>query len=255
MWNPDVYLAFADHRGRPFYDLLARVAAQSPRRVVDLGCGPGNLTATLSARWPEATIEAVDSSQEMVEAARARGLDASLGELEQWVPEPDTDVVLSNAALQWVPTHRELLVRWARQLPAGAWIAMQVPGNFDAPSHAAVRELASSPRWLDALRDIPFRVGKVVDSAAEYAALLADAGCAVDTWETTDVHELTGEHPGLDWITGTALTPVKGALSEADWQEFRRELIPVLDERYPARPDGRTFFPFRRIFVVAQVGG
>ncbi len=80
MWNPDVYLAFADHRGRPFYDLLSRVRAESPRRVVDLGCGPGNLTATLSERWPDAVIEAVDSSQEMVEAARARGLDASVGE-------------------------------------------------------------------------------------------------------------------------------------------------------------------------------
>jgi trans-aconitate 2-methyltransferase len=129
-----------------------------------------------------------------------------------------------------------------------------VPGNFDAPSHTAVRELASSPKWLDALRDIPFRVGKVVDSAAEYAAMLADAGCAVDTWETTYVHELTGEHPVLNWITGTALTPVKGALNEQDWQQFRSELIPMLAERYPVRPDGRTFFPFRRIFVVAQIG-
>jgi trans-aconitate 2-methyltransferase len=257
MWNPDVYLAFADHRGRPFYDLLSRVGAESPRRVVDLGCGPGNLTVTLSERWPDAVIEAVDSSAEMVEAARARGLEASLGEVEAWTPKPDTDVVLSNAALQWVPSHRELLVRWAGELSGhseGAWIAMQVPGNFDAPSHAAVRELASRPKWLDALHDIPFRVGKVVDSAVEYASMLADAGCAVDTWETTYVHELTGEHPVLDWITGTALTPVKDALNDEDWQEFRRELIPMLDERYPARPDGRTYFPFRRIFVVAQVG-
>jgi trans-aconitate 2-methyltransferase len=254
MWNPDVYLAFADHRGRPFYELLTRVGAESPRRVVDLGCGPGNLTVTLSERWPEAVIEAVDSSQEMVDAARARGLDASLGELAVWTPRPDTDVVLSNAALQWVPRHRELLVRWADELPTGAWIAVQVPGNFDAPSHAAVRELASSPKWIDALSDIPFRVGKVVDSAAEYAGMLSDAGCAVDTWETTYVHELTGEHPVLDWITGTALTPVKDALSEEDWQRFRAELVPMLDAEYPARPDGRTFFPFRRIFVVAQVG-
>jgi trans-aconitate 2-methyltransferase len=257
MWNPDVYLAFADHRGRPFYELLSRVGAESPRRVVDLGCGPGNLTATLSERWPDAVVEAIDSSAEMVAAARERGLDASLGELEAWMPKPDTDVVLSNAALQWVPSHRELLVRWAGELSRhseGAWIAVQVPGNFDAPSHAAVRELASSPKWLDALRDIPFRVGKVVDSAPEYASMLADAGCAVDTWETTYVHELAGEHPVLNWITGTALTPVKEALSDEDWQQFRRELIPMLDERYPVRPDGRTFFPFRRIFVVAQVG-
>src|SRR4051794_7451218 len=194
MWNPDVYLAFADHRGRPFYDLLTRVGAESPRRVVDLGCGPGNLTVTLSDRWPDAVIEAVDSSREMVDAARERGLDANLGELEAWTPKPDTDVLVSNAALQWVPEHRELLVRWAGELPTGACIAFQVPGNFDAPSHAAVRELASSSRWINALGDIPFRVGKVVDSAAEYAAMLVDAGCAVDAWETTYVHELTGAH-------------------------------------------------------------
>lgn len=254
MWNPDVYLAFADHRGRPFFDLTSRVRAEAPRRVVDLGCGPGNLTVTLLERWPDAVVEAVDSSPEMVDAALARGLDASLGELESWEPKPDTDVVVSNAALQWVPSHRELLVRWAGRLPTGAWLAVQVPGNFDAPSHEAVRELASHPRWLDALRHIPFRVGKVVDSAVEYADMLADAGCAVDTWETTYVHELSGEHPVLDWITGTALTPVKGALSEDDWQQFRTELIPMLAARYPARSDGRTFFPFRRIFVVAQVG-
>ena len=254
MWNPDVYLAFADHRGRPFYDLLSRVGAESPRRVVDLGCGPGNLTVTLSARWPDAVIEAVDSSAEMVAAARERGVEASVGELETWAPKPDTDIVISNAALQWVPGHRELLVRWAGELAAGAWIAMQVPGNFDAPSHAAVHELASTPRWLNSLRDIPFRVGKVVDSAADYAAMLTDAGCAVDAWETTYVHELTGEHPVLDWITGTALTPVKGVLSEDDWQEFRRELIPILAATYPTRDDGRTFFPFRRVFVVARVG-
>lgn len=254
MWSPDVYLAFADHRGRAFFDLLSRVNAESPRRVVDLGCGPGNLTVTLAQRWPGAVVEAVDSSTEMVAAARERGLEAKVGNLEAWSPEPDTDVVVSNAALHWVPGHRELLVRWAGELSAGAWIAMQVPGNFDAPSHAAVRELASSPRWLDSLRDIPFRVGKVVDSAAEYAGLLTDAGCTVDTWETTYIHELTGEHPVLDWITGTALTPVKSALSEEDWHRFRGELIPILDERYPARPDGRTFFPFRRIFVVAQAG-
>jgi trans-aconitate 2-methyltransferase len=252
MWNPDVYLAFADHRGRPFHELLSRVGAESPRRVVDLGCGPGNLTVTLSARWPDAVVEAVDSSPEMVAAAQERGLAARLGELETWTPAPDTDVVVSNAALHWVPRHRELLVRWARELPGGAWIAVQVPGNFDAPSHAAVRELASSATWVEQLGDIPFRVGKVVDSAAEYAALLTDAGCAVDTWETTYVHELTGEHPVLNWITGTALTPVKRALGDEDWERFRGELIPLLDAHYPVRPDGRTFFPVRRIFVVAQ---
>jgi trans-aconitate 2-methyltransferase len=253
VWNPDVYLAFADHRGRPFFDLVSRVGAKTPRRIVDLGCGPGNLTATLNQRWPEAVVEAWDSSQEMVDAARERGVDAQVGDVRAWVPKPDTDVVVSNATLQWVPVHRELMVRWAGQLGSCSWIAVQVPGNFDAPSHRAVRDLAGREPWLEPLRDIPFREAEVVDSAAGYAELLTDAGCVVDAWETTYIHELTGEHPVLEWITGTALRPVKSALTEEQWQQFRRELIPMLDAAYPPRPDRTTFFPFRRIFVVAQV--
>jgi trans-aconitate 2-methyltransferase len=253
MWNPDVYLAFADHRGRPFFDLLSRVGADKPRRVVDLGCGPGNLTARLTQRWPGAVVEAWDSSPEMVQSARERGVDAGVSDVRDWAPKPDTDVVLSNATLHWVPEHAELLVRWSGQLAAGAWIAMQVPGNFDAPSHEAVRELARREPWVEPLQDLPFREGKVVDTPIGYAELLTDAGCTVDAWETTYVHQLTGEHPVLEWITGTALRPVQSRLTEPQWQEFRAELIPLLDAAYPVRPNGTTFLPFRRIFVVAQV--
>jgi trans-aconitate 2-methyltransferase len=252
MWNPDVYLAFADHRGRPFYDLVSRVRAQTPRRVVDLGCGPGNLTVTLAQRWPGVVVEAWDSSPEMVESARGRGVDAQVGDVRDWFPRSDTDVVVSNATLQWVPGHSELLVRWAGQLASGSWIAMQVPGNFDAPSHRAVRELARRDRWSEPLRDFPFREGQVA-GAAEYAELLTDAGCTVDAWETTYIHELSGEHPVLGWITGTALRPVRNRLDDEQWRQFQQELIPLLEESYPPRPDGKTFFPFRRIFVVAQV--
>lgn len=252
MWNPDVYLAFADHRGRPFFDLLSRVGAQNPRRVVDLGCGPGNLTVSLAQRWPDAVVEALDSSAEMVKAARERGVDARVGDVRAWTPQPDTDVVVSNATLQWVPEHAELLLRWADQLVSGSWIAVQVPGNFDAPSHRAVRELARRDPWSEPLADFPFREGQV-ESPSGYAGLLTDAGCSVDAWETTYIHELGGEHPVLEWITGTALTPVRSRLSDEQWEQFRHELIPMLDAAYPTRADGKTFFPFRRIFVVAQV--
>lgn len=253
MWNPDVYLAFADHRGRPFFDLLSRVNADEPRRVVDLGCGPGNLKATLKDRWPGAVIEAVDSSPEMVEAARERGVEAVVGDIAEWMPQPETDVVVSNAALQWIPGATDLLVRWAGALPPGAWIAMQVPGNLNAPSHQAVRDVAARPRFAEALGDFRFRSPDIVETPVRYAELLTDAGCRVDAWETTYIHELTGETPVLNWITGTALTDVKAALSEEDWQEYRKEIIPVLADAYPMRPDGKTYFPFRRIFVVAQV--
>ena len=252
-WDPDVYLAFADHRGRPFYDLLSRVNAAAPRRVVDLGCGPGNLTLSLGKRWPEAAIEAVDSSPEMVEAARERGVDAVVGDISAWSPNPDTEVVLSNAALQWIPGHVELVVRWAGELAAGSWIAFQVPGNFNAPSHEAVREVARRAEFADLLSDLRFSEGKIVETPVRYAEILSDAGCSVDTWETTYTHELVGETPVLDWISGTALTEVKSRLSPEAYQQYRNQLIPLLAEAYPARPDGRTFFPFRRIFVVAQV--
>ena len=231
---------------------MSRVAAESPRRVADLGCGPGNLTVSLEQRWPNAVIEAWDNSPEMVEAARGRGVDAHVGDVQMWAPQPDTDVVLSNAVLHWVPGHADLLVRWAGQLSPGSWIAMQVPGNFDAPSHEAVRRLARDDRWSELLRDFPFREGQVGEPTG-YATLLTDAGCRVDAWETTYIHELTGADPVLQWITGTALTPVKSRLDETQWQQFREDLIPMLDEAYPMRPDGTTFFPFRRIFVVAQV--
>ena len=255
MWDPDVYLAFADYRARPFYDLLYRVGAQQPRRVVDLGCGPGNLTLQLARRWPDAVVEAVDSSAEMVAAARERGVDATVSDLRTWTPQPDTDVVLSNAALHWVPERDELMVRWADRLAAGAWIAIQMPGNFETPSHSAVRAVARREPYAKALRDTPFRVGTVVETPAHYAELLLDAGCNVDAWETTYIHQLTGEHPVLDWISGTALLPVSERLNEQQYQQFREELIPLLADAYPRRRDGTTFFPFRRVFVVAQVGG
>jgi trans-aconitate 2-methyltransferase len=253
MWDPAKYLAFNDHRSRPFFDLIGRVSAAAPRRVVDLGCGPGHLTEALAQRWPSAAVEASDSSPEMVAATRERGIDAAELDVRDWQPAEDTDVVVLNAVLQWVPAHGELLARWVKQLPHGAWLAFQVPGNFDAPSHARTRELAASPAWVDRLDGLVLREDDAVLDPAGYAGLLSDAGCEVDAWETTYLQRLTGEDPVLEWITGTALRPIRNALSDEDWQAFRTELAPVLRSEYPQRADGTTWFPFRRIFVVARV--
>ncbi|WP_300013114.1 trans-aconitate 2-methyltransferase [Pseudonocardia sp.] len=248
-WDPALYLDFDDHRSRPFHDLLARVGAARSRRVVDMGCGPGHLTAVLAARWPGAAVTAFDSSAEMVAAARERGVEAEQVDVRDWTPAPDTDVVITNAVLQWVPEHPVLLPRWLAALPAGAWFAMQVPGNLDAPSHALVRELLDEPHWRGStdLRD-----GTAVLDPAGYADLLAPA-CAVDAWETTYLQRLTGDDPVLNWISATALRPVRAALPEADYRAFRAELAPRLRAAYPARADGSTWFPFRRVFAVARV--
>ncbi|MCS7476380.1 trans-aconitate 2-methyltransferase [Umezawaea endophytica] len=248
MWDPTKYLAFADHRSRPFHDLVARINTPTPRRVVDLGCGPGNLTETLRPRWPNATLEAFDSSPEMVEAARSRGLDAHVADATAWSPAPDTDVVITNAVLQWIPTHPDLLRRWTAELPTGAWLAMQVPGNFESPSHALVRDQIKTawPSLTDVLRDqIP-----VLDPTG-YADLLS--ACEVDAWETTYLHRLEGPDAILEWITGTALRPIRARLDDQAWTAFRAELAPKLLNAYPPRPDGTTWFPFRRVFAVARV--
>ena len=137
-WDPEQYGQYAAERGRPFVELLERIEADSPRHVVDLGCGPGSLTQLLAQRWPSARVEGIDSSAEMIDRANrlATGIEFRLGDIAEWSPGPDVDVVISNAALQWVPNHQALLQKWARALPSGSWLAWQVPGNFDSPSHA-----------------------------------------------------------------------------------------------------------------------
>jgi trans-aconitate 2-methyltransferase len=253
MWDPGKYLAFADHRGRPFHELVNRVGAEHPRRVVDLGCGPGNLTETLRARWPKAAIEALDSSPEMVEEATKRGIDARVADVNDWQPDPDTDVIVTNAVLQWVPGHQKLLRSWVQALPAGAWLAMQVPGNLGAPSHQAIRDLVRTDKWRSTLVGVNLREeNDTVLDPQGYADLLTDVGATVDAWETTYIQQLAGPDPVLEWVTGTALRPIRAALSDDDWQRFRADLAETLRAAYPSRADGTTWFPFRRIFVVAR---
>jgi trans-aconitate 2-methyltransferase len=251
-WDPTQYARYADERGRPYLDLLARIGCESPRRVVDLGCGPGNLTELLCLRWPDAVVEGVDSSSEMIATALAMGGDATyrVQAVDDWQPPADTDVIISNALLQWVPTHRDLLRKWAAALPAGAWLAFQVPGNFDAPSHEIMRELAASPAWAPQLGTV-LRHADAVSTPAEYATLLLDGGLAVDAWETTYVHQLHGQDPVLDWVRGTGLRPLLAALSAEDAAAFESEYAARLRLAYPATENG-TFFPFRRIFAVAR---
>jgi trans-aconitate 2-methyltransferase len=249
MWDPVVYGRFGTERSRPFFDLTTRIGASRPRGIVDLGCGDGELTLTLAQRWPEARVSGVDSSAEMIEKAVARGGPAwfTLGDVREWRPGPDVDVLVTNAALQWVPEHRDLLRRWARELPAGAWIAMQVPGNFGAPSHRLLYELAGRYGIGDALREAP------VDDSEAYGKMLLSAGATVDAWETTYLHLLPEgpEHPVLRWMEGTALRPVKAVLDDNAWQSFRADLGRELAAAYPAAY-GHVAFPFHRIFVVAR---
>jgi trans-aconitate 2-methyltransferase len=250
-WDPVKYNAFGDERSRPFVDLIARIDASAPRHVVDLGCGPGTLTAMLAARWPRAKVEGIDSSPEMIDAARRiSGVTFRIGDVAQWQPAADTDVVVSNAVLQWVPDHVALTQKWAAALPADAWLAWQVPGNFGSPSHVLMRSLAESPRWAPLLSGV-LRHHDAVASPDRYAKLLLDAGLSADVWEATYLHVLSGPDPVLEWVRGTGLRPILAALAPDEQAAFEIEYAAALRRAYPATEHG-TLFPFRRIFAVGH---
>lgn len=253
-WDPARYVQFGDYRDRPFFDLAGRIRAENPSHVVDLGCGPGNLTATLAERWPEAQVTGLDSSREMLGRAQAYSalpnLHFSWGEISEWVPPARTDVVVSNAALQWVSGHVELLKKWLVALEPGAWFAMQVPGNFEAASHTLMRELAESASWAQRLAGV-LRHSDAVAEPGEYLEVMLDAGWTADAWETTYYQVLQGEHPVLEWVRGAGLRPVLAALEPNEAAEFEAQYSELLDQAYPASEHG-TIFPFRRIFVVAN---
>jgi trans-aconitate 2-methyltransferase len=267
-WDPSVYARFAAERARPFADLVARIGPDDPRTavrsVVDLGCGPGDQTASLARRWPDAQVIGVDSSQAMLERAEQQVTDDLRGRLRfehadvsGWQPDEQVDVIVTNALLQWVPGHLELLPRFMRALAPGGWFAMQVPGNFSAISHQAMRDLTHDERFFDRVQGV-LRGTESVAQPSTYAMLLAETGATVDAWETTYLHVLDpegrfGDDAVLAWVSGTGLRPVLDELADDPplRQEFLDAYGATLREAYPRRPWG-TLLPFRRIFAVAH---
>ncbi len=259
MWNPEQYQQFGDERSRPFFDLVGRISTPGATVVVDLGCGPGTLTATLNDRWPTATVIGVDNDRAMLEAARplaTERLRFEHGSIDDWIPPADVDVIVANASLQWSPNHPDRLPVWLDALTPRGSLAFQVPGNFDDPHHAAIRAQVASPVWCDVarLRSIVGHRTHGALMAGGYLDLLRPLASVadVDAWETTYVHILQGNDPVLEWVKGTALRPVLALLDTNEQRnDFCAELGATLRVEFPRR-DWGTAFPFRRVFVVAR---
>ncbi|MFI5757537.1 trans-aconitate 2-methyltransferase [Streptomyces sp. NPDC051569] len=266
IWDPDQYLKHAGHRTRPFLDLLAHIpelpsGSGGPARIADLGCGPGNVTTLLTGRWPAARITGFDNSPEMLDRARDQyagptpgggTLDFQAADATHWAPAEPYDLIVSNAALQWMPGHPDSFATWTGALAPGGTFAFQVPSNFTAPSHTLLAALCDSERWRDRLADRTRPAGNVLEPA-DYFARLTALGCETDIWETTYLQLLTGEDAVLDWVRGTALRPVLTALDDDEKarEEFTVQYRDLLHEAYPPGPGG-TVFPFRRIFAIAR---
>jgi trans-aconitate 2-methyltransferase len=250
-WQPERYLAFADQRTRAALDLLARVPLADSVRVADLGCGPGNSTALLAERWPGAAIIGVDSSPEMLAEARASGVRATWVEADigAWTPDRPFDLIFANASLHLLEEHAALLPGLLDRLRAGGVLAVQMPRNFEAPSHVLLRETARTGPWAERLAGA---LERPVAPPEWYHDLLAPHVATLDIWQTEYLHVLEGADPVLSWTRGTVLRPVMQALDAAQYAAFETAYTASLRAAYPRRPDGRTLFPFRRLFIVAR---
>jgi trans-aconitate 2-methyltransferase len=250
-WDPAQYLKFAGPRLLPAIDLLARIDVEAPETVYDVGCGAGNVTRLIAARWPHAHITGIDGSAEMLAKAAAESPEISWAHADfaTWRPPVPADVIYSNAALHWVENHEPVLAGLFAALRPGGVLAVQIPRNFSAPSHASMSVAARQGPWRSRLE--PLLRPSPVGEPAVYYALLAPRAARLDIWETEYLQVLDGEHAVKEYTKSTWLHPLLEALDEPERGAFEAAYTALVDAAYPRRADGKTLFPFRRLFIVA----
>jgi len=253
-WNPAQYHRFADARQRPAADLLARVPLAAPKTIYDLGCGTGKSTVLLTERWPGVCVTGIDSSPAMLAVARQDlpGLAFIEADIATWSPPQPADLLFSNATLHWLDDHRTLFPRLLCNVAPEGWLAVQMPHNFDQPTHQAMLAAAEAGPWRERLR--PHLRPAPVAAAETYHAFLAPLAAELDIWETTYLHALNGPNPVVEWTKGASLKPLLDAL-ESPWREaFEADYRARIAKAYPPETDGRTLLPFKRLFIVAKRG-
>ena len=253
-WSPDLYLRFDDERSRPATDLLTRMPVAQPNSVVDLGCGPGNSTALLRSRYPDAHLTGVDNSPAMIQAAKERLPEATFVEADigTWAPEGPVDVMFSNAAMQWVPNHIGVLVRLFESLRPGGVLAMQVPDNLDQPTHRLMREVASEGPWSERFADHEPR--ETIGTANAYYDALGPKARSVDVWHTIYYHVLEGPSAIVEWLKGTGLRPYLNKLDTEEQASYLNVYGQRVAEAHPVLFDNRVILRYPRLFLVAVRG-
>ncbi len=253
-WSAQQYLAFEAERTRPSRDLLAQVPLGAPRRVVDIGCGPGNSTELLVRRWPDAEVVGIDTSPDMLEKAGARLPDIRFerADARTWIPAGPVDVVFANAVFQWLPDHVDIIRRLMAHLAPGGALAVQMPDNLDEPSHRLIGETARSMPFaakLAAARREP------LPPVSTYYEALRPLSASLDIWHTLYNHPLAGAEAIVEWVRSTGLKPYLDALDDGESAAFVSDYLERIRAHYPEMGDGRVLLRFPRLFFVAIRGG
>ncbi len=254
-WNPELYLRFEAQRTRPAIELLSRIDGSSPMNVADLGCGPGNSTAILAERWPDANVTGVDSSPAMLEKAQKRLPSCRFVEADMahWHADVPFDLIFANASLQWVSGHEMLIPRLVGQLSENGTLAVQMPDNLDEPTHVLMGKVAREGHWKDRIGDVSAVRTRLLP-AGEYYDLLTGAGCRVDMWKTVYMHVMPSVDAIVEWLKSTGLRPFLEPLGEREQHEFLNRYLTALRRAYPVRQDKSVLLPFPRFFFVATRG-
>jgi trans-aconitate 2-methyltransferase len=254
VWNPDVYMKFGDLRTRPALELASRCGTIAEGLIYDLGCGPGNSTQILAALNPGARLIGVDNSPEMLGRAAQEGPQGAFwveADLKNWTAPEPAALIFSNAAYHWLEGHDRLFPRLLDSLAPGGKLAIQMPQNFQAPSHVLMRQIAAQEPFRETLA--PVLLHDPVGTPQDYYDMLAPLTSSIDIWETEYAQILEGDDPVFNWVSGTALRPLMAALNDAEQARFATKYKAALRQAYPKQADGKTLFPFKRIFLVVGI--
>lgn len=260
IWNPERYRAYEDHRNRPASDLIHAVGDQPFRRIVDLGCGPGNSTEALIRAFPQAAVTAIDADPSMVEAARKRlpGVDVSLADLSSWEAPEDVDLFFANALFHWVPGHMPLLERLKAKLNPGGVLAIQMPDNLDEPTHRLMVETAREGFWKQAFAAAGLPKRAALPAPADYVETLSADGADVSVWRTTYFHRMENAAAIVDFVGGAGLRPyaerIRKEAGEAAHDAWFAAYSAAVSRAYPPLADGSVLMPMPRLFVLVRKG-
>lgn len=257
-WHADTYSQFLDARTRPARDLVAAIPdVCNPQVIYDLGCGPGNSTALLTQRWPEAKVIGVDSSDDMLDKARATHSDIEFikGDIAHFAPTEKADIIFSNAALQWVDDHPQVFAHLIKQLNPNGILAVQMPNNFHNPSHQVTIDILQNVSdWTPLLKNLRYgKLNQPMYQLADYYDLLNHNGLTqIQLWETTYYQEMADAKAIFDWTKSTGLAPVLAAMSSDEKSHFEAQYIDKIAKSYPKQTNGKLLFPFQRIFMAGM---